>query len=119
MMKEQSLPVCSVLAIVGFRYRKADYMYEKDWEELFSNDHDAVLKLAYTVSQPRKFTNIFHRFSRDGKQKEYVQHKIALFSDEIWDALTSFLDFDLLGLCQELSRKLSSRHQASRAPRGG
>eukprot|EP00960_Hanusia_phi_P018410 542789-Hanusia_phi.AAC.5 len=37
-----------------------------------------------------KYFKIFCRFSRDGKEKEYVQHKIAMFADDIWEALTLY-----------------------------
>eukprot|EP00465_Bigelowiella_longifila_P007042 CAMPEP_0185274800 /NCGR_PEP_ID=MMETSP1359-20130426/52653_1 /TAXON_ID=552665 /ORGANISM="Bigelowiella longifila, Strain CCMP242" /LENGTH=249 /DNA_ID=CAMNT_0027867905 /DNA_START=99 /DNA_END=848 /DNA_ORIENTATION=+ len=78
----------SIYVFFGNRYRKKDFLYQKEWNEMCGaaaangdDDDDAAGKEQRTVA------GFYAAFSRDTAKKVYVQHKLAEQKEMIWEVL--------------------------------
>ena len=70
--KERGLPVGENVLYFGCKHRSQDFIYS---DELASYEKDGTLKTVYLA------------FSREQKEKIYVQHLISKNANETWDLL--------------------------------
>jgi len=64
----------------GNRFRDKDYLYREEWKLLTDGRTENGTKLAAV-------TGFYCAFSRDQKEKVYVQHRLAEQKDIVWDVL--------------------------------
>ena len=65
-------PVGESILYFGCRYQKEDFIYEEELKEFLKDG---------------SLTTIYTAFSRDQKEKVYVQHLLANHKEEVWKVL--------------------------------